>query len=63
MRLWPANHPIWKLAQSIVALVGLSIVAFHGIDGGHIGGVDLEDGAGVAGLGLAGKLVYQALKG
>ena len=61
---WPEkDHPAWKLAQSIVALVGLAILVFHGIDGGHAGGVDVEDGAGVAALGLAGKLVYQALKG
>ena len=62
MTLPPADHPIWKLLQALVSLVGLAILVMHGVDGGHAGGVDVEDGAGALGLGAAGHLAYRLLK-
>lgn len=62
MTLPPSDHPVWKILQGLISLVGLAILATHGIDGGHTGGVDVEDGAGVVGLGVAGRMLYQTFK-
>lgn len=55
------DHPVWKLAQSIVALVPLLWVSYHAWHG-HAGGVDLSDAAGVGGAALAMKLLVQQFK-
>lgn len=45
----PADtHPIWKLLQQALSLVGVAILAYHGMEGGHVGGVDAVDLAGGA---------------
>ena len=61
----PPDHPLWKLAQSLIALAGLYLLATHGVslaEGLH-SGPDLGDAAGIGGAALAGKLIYQVLKG
>lgn len=62
MTLPDKDHPFWKVLQALISLVGLTILATHGIDGSHAGGVDLEDGAGVVGAGAAGRLLWQVIK-
>lgn len=32
MGLPDKDHPIWKVAQSLIALVGLGILTIHGVD-------------------------------
>jgi hypothetical protein len=50
----PADHPVWKIVHSVIAVVGLYIVVAHGAGGTHdVDTVDLSDGAGVLGLGAA----------
>ena len=61
-RLPPVGHPLWKMAQGVLALSGLAIVSWHGMSGGHDGVVDVSDGAGALGLGLTGKLIWNLLK-
>lgn len=53
------DHPLWKLAQSVVTLVGLIVLVTHGFDGAHAGGVDVADATGAGSLALGGKLLYQ----
>lgn len=52
--LLDAAHPVWRLAQGIVAIVGIWVAAAHG----HAGGVDASDAAGVGGAALAGRLAW-----
>lgn len=56
------DHPVWKLAQSIVALVPILWVSYHAAHG-HTSGVDLSDAAGAGGAALAIKLLVQQMKG
>lgn len=63
MPIPPADHPLWKVLQSSVAVIGLSVMVLHGMDGGHtVGAVDVEDGASLIGIGAAAKLLYSAIK-
>lgn len=59
----PADHPAWKILQSLIGLAALIILVAHGVDGGHQGGVDLEDGIGLLGGGLGLNLGRQLLMG
>ncbi|MGH7177885.1 MAG: hypothetical protein ACREJC_10925 [Tepidisphaeraceae bacterium] len=56
------DHPLWKLAQSLVALAGIGLLVIHSLYGGHAG-LDLSDAAGAGGGLLGAKLIYQILKG
>lgn len=58
MTLPPKDHPIWKVLQGAISLVGLLILVIHGVDGGHTTGLDASDGAGAVGVGLAGRLAW-----
>ena len=59
-----ADHPIWKVAQSVVGVIGLTILVTHGVDGGHQStGLDREDLAGAVGMVAAGNVARQLLKG
>lgn len=62
-RLPAKGHPIWKILHGLIAVAGIGILALHGVDGGHSGHLpDAEDGAGLLGLGAAGKLFYDYLR-
>lgn len=64
LTLPPADHPLWKILQSLICLIGLAILVTHGVDGGHVGvGLDPEDGAGAIGLLAGGNLLRTLLKG
>lgn len=60
-----ARHPIWKVAQGIVSIGGLVVLAYHGAEGAHGSGfgIDLSDAAGLGGAALAGKMAWQAWRG
>lgn len=62
MRLPPSDHPIWKVLQGLISLAGISILVFHGVDGGHTSGPDAEDAAGVGGLALASRMAWVFFK-
>lgn len=56
-----AKHPIWKVAQGLIALAMLIVGSYHGIelaDGQHAARVDLGDVTGLGGLGVTGKLLW-----
>jgi len=55
------DHPIWKLAQSIVAIAGLAVFAAFGLD--HAPAIDLDTAAGLGGAAVGSKLLYQLVKG
>lgn len=64
MTLPPADHPIYKVLQAAISVIGLAILVTHGMDGGHVGtGLDLEDASGGVGLLAGANLVRQLLKG
>lgn len=51
MRLPRANHPIYKLLNTALILIGMLVLVYHGVDQGHIPKtVDTEDGIGAIGL-------------
>lgn len=60
--MWPADHPGWKVLHALICVIGLAILATHGIDGGHHGALDPEDGAGALGLLAGGNLARLLLK-
>lgn len=62
MKLPDKDHPLWKLAQSLVALLGLVLAARHAAIGEHVA-VDLSDAAGLGGAALGAKLLLQAWRG
>lgn len=65
MSLIDKDHPVWKLAQSIVALALLYLLTKEGIqvvNSAHSITPDFSDIGGMAGLGIAGKLIYQYFK-
>ena len=54
------DHPIWKLAQGLIALAGLIWLGSHGMS---LETLDADGAAtGAVGVGITGKLVYQFLK-
>lgn len=53
------NHPIWKLMQSVIALIALFIFIYHGHEGLRF---DMNDASGVVGMGVIVKLIYQFIK-
>ena len=59
----PKDHPLWKTTQGLAGLGLATLMVWHGIDGSHTAGFDPADGAGVLGVGILGKLVWQYLKG
>jgi hypothetical protein len=56
------DHPVWKTIQGILALSAIIFAAYHGMEGFHQSGLDKSDAAGMGGLGLAGKLVWQYMR-
>lgn len=60
---WPEkDHPVWTLAQSIVALIAILVLVLHP-NGAHRGSVpDMNDAAGMGGLALAAKLLWQQFR-
>ena len=57
----PVSHPIWKIVQSFIALVGIAVFAIYGLD--HVPALDLDSAAGLGGAAIASKLIYQLIKG
>jgi len=57
----PPDHPLWKLAQSLIALLALLIIVVHPTGAHHAAVPDMNDLIGVGGVGLAGKLLWQQL--
>lgn len=57
------DHPVWKLAQSLVALAALAIWAYHGEWGPPTpiqeAGTHTPDMIGLMGSGVAAKLAWQ----
>lgn len=50
------DHPVWKVAQALIAVVGLAILVIHG-------STHLSDGAGVVGAGVGGWLLNSLFGG
>lgn len=62
MTLPDKDHPAWKLAQSVVTVIGLAIVVWHLRE--HGDNLSIGEGAsGAVGVGLGGKLAVQFLRG
>ena len=62
-RRWPdKDHPVWTLAQSVVALIAVLILVAHP-NGAHQATMpDMNDAAGLGGLALAAKLLWQQIR-
>lgn len=54
------DHPIWKLAQSIIALIGIVWFSYHSVSAGNVDTDGVASGVG-SGI-LSGKLLYQYLR-
>lgn len=55
------DHPVWKIIQTLVSALCIGFFSFHGISegAGHSLNPDVNDAAGVGGLALAVKLIFQ----
>ena len=60
MRLPPSRHPIWTVAQSLIGLLGVTVLVWHAHAGGRL---DLGDAGGVVGLGLWANVLRTLVKG
>lgn len=55
------DHPVWKLAQSLVSVIGLGILAFHFAD--HTEGLNAQEAvSGAVGGGIGLKLATQFIQ-
>lgn len=58
-----SRHPLWSVLQGVVSLALMVVAARHGVEGlHHAGGIDVSDVSGVAGVGVAGKLLLDLRK-
>ena len=62
MPLPPSDHPLWKILHLGIAVVGVTILITHGVEGTHAAGLDTEDAAGMVGVASAARLFWTALK-
>lgn len=57
--MYPADHPFWKLAQTVASIVLLGLWLWHTH---HGGAADAGDGAGLLGAGFAANVLRLMLK-